>query len=100
MGTISIRFSTGRTPRRSARVSRATSSLVPSTGTTARSASANCVLGEPGLSDALLGPREPGLGDEILELVALEPRELRDAHEHRRVAVEVGRGEEDSALVG
>src|SRR5689334_5426863 len=88
------------TPRRSASVSSATWSLVPSTSTTARRPSAKRVLGEPGLRDALLGPGEPGLGDEVLELVALEPRELRDPHQHRRVAVEVRSGEEDPAVVG
>src|SRR3954467_7411596 len=88
------------TPRRSASVSTATSSLVPSTSTTDRGSSVNGVLGEPGLGDALLCSREPGLGDQVLELVALEPRQLGDPNEHRRVAVEVRRREEDAAVIG
>src|SRR3954452_7514842 len=88
------------TARRSASVSTATWSLVPSTNTTERGSSVNGVLGEPGLRDALLRPREPGLDDQLLELVAFEPRELRDANQHRRVPVEVRRREEDPAAVG
>ena len=58
------------------------------------------VLGEPGLRDALLRPRQPGLDDEVVELLAVEPREVGDPHEHRRIVVEVRRREVDAAVVG
>ena len=48
------------------------------------------LFGEPGLRDALLRPRQPRLGDEIAQLVAVDPRQVRDPHQHRRIAVEVG----------
>ena len=58
------------------------------------------VLGQPGLRDPLLGPRQPGLGDQVAELVAVHPPEVRDPQQHRRVAVEVRRREEQAARVG
>ena len=58
------------------------------------------MLGEPGLRDALLHPRQPGLDDEVVELLAVEPGEVGDPHEHRRIVVEVRRREVDAAVVG
>jgi hypothetical protein len=55
---------------------------------------------EPGLGDAFLRPREPGLDNELLQLIAHEAREVGDAHQDGGVAVEVRRGEEHAALVG
>ena len=58
------------------------------------------VLGEPGLRHALLDPRQPGLDDEIVQLLAVEPCEVGDSHQHRRIVVEVRRREVDAAVVG
>ena len=58
------------------------------------------MLREPGLRDALLRPRQPRLDDELLELVPIDPLEVRDPHEHRGVPVEVRRREVDAAVVG
>ncbi len=52
------------------------------------------------LRDALLRPGQPGLDDQLLELVAVEAGEARDPNEDGRVAVEVRRGEVDPAGVG
>src|SRR5207249_4605216 len=58
------------------------------------------VLREPGLGDALLRPRQPRLRDEVAQLFAFEAREVGDADEDGRVAVEVRRREEHAAFVG
>src|SRR5207245_10964869 len=54
------------------------------------------VLREPGLGDALLGARQPRVDDEVAELVARHPREIRNPHEDRGVALEVRRREVDA----
>ena len=58
------------------------------------------MLGEPRLRDALLCPREPRFDDQVLQLLAVDAREIRDPHQHGRVAVEVRGREVDAALVG
>ena len=46
------------------------------------------MLGEPGLRDSLLRPREPRLGDEILQLLAVEPGEVGDAQGTPEIVVQ------------
>src|SRR6185503_18043333 len=57
------------------------------------------VFGEPGLRDALLRARQPRFGDQVQQLFAVDPREARYPDEHRGIAVEVRRREEDTARV-
>ena len=57
-------------------------------------------LREPRLREPLLRARQPRLLDEVAQLVAVEPVEVGDAHEHGRVAVPVRRREVDAARVG
>jgi hypothetical protein len=55
------------------------------------------VLGEPRLRNALLRARQPRVDDQVAQLFAVEQGELRDAHQHRRIALEVRRREEHVA---
>src|SRR5437764_14451069 len=58
------------------------------------------MLLEPRAREALLGPGQPGLRDEVPELAEVEARKIRDPHEHGRVAVEVRRREVEASRVG
>src|ERR1700675_2579242 len=58
------------------------------------------VLVEPGLRDALLRPGQPRFDHRVFQLVSVELVEIRDADEHRGVAVPMRRREEDPAVVG
>src|SRR3954467_5726225 len=57
------------------------------------------LLGEPRLRDAFLRPREPRLGHEIVQFVAIATRELRNPYENRRIVLEVSCREVDPAFV-
>ena len=46
------------------------------------------LLGQPRLSDPFLRARQPGLGDQVVQLVAVEALQVRYPHEHRGVPVE------------
>src|SRR6185503_5630328 len=52
---------------------------------------------EPRLGDALLRPREPRLGNEVLKLLPPDAGEVADAEQHRGVAVEMRCREEETA---
>ena len=54
----------------------------------------DCVLGEPGLCDALLRPRQPRLDHQVLQLVPVQAGQVRDPHQDCGIAVEVRRREE------
>src|SRR5438876_445320 len=58
---------------------------------------ADRLLGGVPLRDALGRAREPGLDDHFVELL---DRDLVEADEHGRIAVEVRRREEDARVVG
>ena len=58
------------------------------------------VLFEPGLRDAFRCPRQPRVDDRFPQLVAIDAREIRDAHEDSGVATKMGRGEVHAAIVG
>src|SRR4029077_16754770 len=55
---------------------------------------------QPLLREPLLSARQPRLLDEVAQLLTVEPVEIRDAHEHGRVAVPVRRREIDASRVG
>src|SRR5262249_57234791 len=52
------------------------------------------VLLEPGLRNSFVRSRQPGFGDQVMELLSIEAHEIRDPHQHRWIAVEMRRGEE------
>ncbi len=89
-----------RHPRRAARTPVSDFGRTPDVRIKRQSACSFRMLCEPGLRDTLLRPRQPRLGDELLELVTVDPGEVRNPHENRRVSVEVWRREVDAAVVG
>src|ERR1043166_1449297 len=58
------------------------------------------MLLQPCFRNAFLGPGQPGLGDHLFELLAVEPFEIRYANQNGRVALEVRRREVDPAGIG
>src|SRR5262249_24851151 len=57
------------------------------------------MLLEPGLRDTLLRHGQPRLDDEIVKLVAVDTRQIGDAHEHGGIPVVVRRREVQAAIV-
>src|SRR6187399_1963219 len=82
------------------RPARASSAMRPAAIIGQKLAVVGFVLCKPGLGDALLHPRQPGLDDEIIELLAVEPCEVGDPNEYRGIVVEVWCREVDAAVVG